>query len=428
MHRSVACRTSVSVLVTLTLVAFGAWVAPAGAQSGGTQGVTAKEIKIGAVIGKTNPNGVKYDQVVTGAQAYFDEVNRDGGVFGKRFKIVKVLDDQTRASKDILAARSMTEEVKPFAVIKAGQEFAGADTYVKAGMPVFGYNIQTQWSKGPNLFGAYGSYICFDCPSLYASFLANKVGAKRVAIFAYGSSPQSAACAESIRKALDRWGPKVAVFDTSISFGFSANDISGAVQAMKDNQVDYVATCMDLNGVVNIKKALVAAGGQGVTFQAPQGYDAETLDELGDDLEDFYFSLQFVPFESAAGNPGMTRFLKAMKQRKLQPNENLLVGWVSAALLTKGIEDAGKQFTQQSVIDAINKTTSWTADGMMSPVNWTSAHGPAQPGDIDCFSYVAVEKGKFVPQFGQPGKPLVCFPVNPYPATLDSPTFQGGTG
>jgi ABC-type branched-subunit amino acid transport system substrate-binding protein len=225
---------------------------------------------------------------------------------------------------------------------------------------------------------------------------------------------------------MDRWGPKVAVFDTSLSFGFSANDVAGAVQAMKDNEVDFVATCMDLNGEVNIKKALVAAGMPDMKFYAPQGYDTKTITELGSDLNGFTFPIQFIPFEQAKVSEGMTEFVKAMKARDLDPTENLLVGWVAAGLLHEGIQEAGKDFTQQSVVDAINGMTDWRSDGMITPVNWKTAHGPSAPGDIGCFAYVLAKDGKFVPSYGQPGKPLVCFPENPYPATLDAPTYIGG--
>lgn len=408
----------------LTAAATLASVAPAGAQSGSVPGVSAKEVKVGAVIAKTNPTGIDYTEVTNGAQAYFDQVNKKGGVHGKQIKIVKVLDDQSRASKNILAARTLVEETKVFAAFQASQEFAGADVYVKAGTPVFGYNIQTQWGKGPNLFGTYGSYLCLEeCPQWSQVFAAQQLGAKRVGIFAYGSSPQSAQCADVTKKAFERWGPRVGVFDTSISFGFSANDISGAVQALKENQVDFVTTCMDLQGVVNLRNAVEAAGLQGVRFYAPQGYGAESLDKFGDDVEGFTFLTQFVPFEAAKGNPGMTEFLKAMKAKGYTPSENYLVGWIGARLLVRGIEDAGKKFTQKSVVDAINSITDWTADSMMDPVNWKTAHGPAAPGETNCVAYVVVEKGKFVPKWGQPGKPMVCIPVNPYPPTLESPNL-----
>lgn len=412
-------------LISVVVGASLALAVPAGAQSSDVPGVSAKQIDIGAVIGKTNPTGVPYEDVVTGAQARFDVINKQGGLFGKKFKIVKTYDDQTRASKSVLAARSLIEEDKVFGALVASQTFAGADNFVKSGMPVAGYNIQIEWSKGPNLFGAYGSYNCPDCPSVSPVYAAQQVGAKRPAIFAYGSSPQSSDCAGAIRRAFDLWGPKAVVFDTSLSFGFSANDISAAVQAMKDNQVDFVATCMNLEGEVNISKALKAAGVTGVKFYAPQGYDKETIADLGSDLDGFTLPIQFVPFELAKGNKGMTEFLAAMKARKLNPTENLLVGWVSAGLLAEGIKASGKNFTQKTVVDEINKLTAWTSDGMIAPVNWQHEHGPAQPGDIGCFAYILANDGKFTPAYGQPGKPLVCFPATPLPANLNNPTYLG---
>jgi ABC-type branched-subunit amino acid transport system substrate-binding protein len=400
--------------------------AVAGAQSASVPGVTAKQIRVGAIIGKTNPTGVQYEQVVTGAKAFFDGLNRKGGVFGRQVKIVDVVDDQTRSSKDLLGARQLVEEDKVFAALVATQEFSGADVFVKSGTPVFGYNIQVDWSKGPNLFGTYGSYLCLDtCPQIGPAYVAQQVGAKHPAIFGYGSSPQSADCANVTKLGFEKWGPKPAVFDTSLSFGFSANDIAGAVQAMKDNQVDFVTTCMDLQGEVNLKKALEAAGVQGTKFYAPQGYDAKNLAQLGDTLDGFTFLTQFVPFEAAQGNPGMTQFVAAMKKIHEVPSENLFVGWVAGELMVRGIQDAGKDFTQQSVVAAINRITDWNANGKTRPTNWTTAHGPAAPGDSSCTAFVTVEKAKFVPVFGQPGKPFVCFPVNPYAATLDVHTFVG---
>jgi len=422
-HGSHGKRWIAALVVTLAAMSPLATIAPAGAQSGAAPGVTPKAIDIGAVIAKTNPTGIRYQDMVDGAQIYFDMVNKAGGVNGRSLKFVKVLDDQTRASKDLLAARSMVEEEKVFAAFEASSEFAGASVYKDAGTPVFGYNIQEDWSNAPNMFGTYGSYLCLkECPQWAGAFIANEGGFKRPAIFAYGSSPQSATCAARTKEAFQKWSADPVVFDTSLSFGFSANDISGAVQAIKDNQVDFVSTCMDLNGMLNIKKAIEAAGIQGVHYLAPQGYDAQTMKDLGKDIDGMYFLAQFTPFEEAKGNPGMTQFLKAMKANGKLPNENLLVGWSGAALLVEGLKKAGKNPTQQGVIDAINQITDWNAGGAIRPVDWTSAHGPAKPGAQGCTSFVQAKNGKFVPVFGDPGKPMICISSNPYPTTLDDHT------
>lgn len=413
-------RWGVAAVAALAVV--GVVAAPVGAQASGAPGVTDKEIEVGAVLAKTNPTGIRYQDVVDGAQAYFDIVNKAGGVNGRKLKFVKVIDDQSRSSKSILGARSLVEEEKVFAAFEASQEFAGADVYKKAGTPVFGYNIQEEWSNAPNMFGTYGSFLCLqDCPQWSGNFVVKQEGFKKPAIFAYGSSPQSADCAKAARDSFDKYGPPVAVYDTSLSFGFSANDIAGAVQAIKENGVDFVQTCMDLNGMLNLKKAIEAAGIQGVHYLAPQGYDAQTLKDLSEDVDGMYFLAQFTPFEASKNNPGMQAFLKAMKQNGKAVNENLLVGWSGAALLVEGLKRAGKNPTQQGVIDAINQITDWNAGGAIRPVDWTTAHTRAAPGSgaKACASFVQARNGKFVPVFGEKDEPMVCINSAPYPQSLD---------
>jgi ABC-type branched-subunit amino acid transport system substrate-binding protein len=413
------------VIAAIALGTIGMWV-PAGAQAGSVPGVTAKQILVGGVAGITNPTGRPYADAFKGAGAYFDMINKQGGIDGRKYKVVANLDDQTRDSKNLLNARSLVEEKKVFAIVPmATQNFASADYLAQKGTPTFGWNIQVDWEKGPNLFGEMGSYLCISagCQVMAPVYIAQKEGAKASGLLAYGSSPQSADCSTTQEASFNRWGPRVKFADRSLSFGFSANDISAAVQAIKDNGVDFVATCMDVNGEASFNKALRQAGVTNVKFYAPEGYDQSILKDLGADLEGFTFVTDFVPFEAANTSKGMQTFLKEMKKRGITPDQHALVGWQSAMLLNEGIKRAGKDFTQKSVVDAVNQITDWTADGTRAKVDWTTAHGPAPAGAMSCSAYVQVKNGKFVPVYGQPGKPFVCFPENPYPATLDNPTY-----
>lgn len=408
----------VAVAVAVAVGSFGV-VAPAGAQSAAAPGVTAKEIKVGGVVGKTNPTGRPYENGFIGAQAYFDLINKKGGVNGRKISMVAKYDDQSRDSKNIAAIRSLVEEDKVFAVLPVEtQNFAGADYLVSKGTPTFGWNINTQWAKGPNLFGAGGSYICMTCPIIAPTFIAQQQGAKKVGLLAYGSSPSSTQCSEGQEAGFDKWGPKVSFKDRSLSFGFSANDVSAAVQAVKDNNVDFIATCMDVNGESNFNKALKQAGVTGVKYYAPEGYDTGVLKELGSDLDGFTFVIGFLPFENAKESKEMQLYIKEMKKRGIEPGEHSLVGWNSAQLLVEGLKKVGKNVTQKGLVDAINSITDWTYAGMRPTVDWTTAHGPAPVGGKSCSAYVEVKNGKFVPVYNQPGKPFVCFPENPYPATL----------
>jgi branched-chain amino acid transport system substrate-binding protein len=422
-------RVVASVIVAALALALLGVAAPAGAQKGKVPGVTADEIRVCGVAGVTNPTGVPYQDGFIGIQAKFAEINKKGGLFGRDLKLVGKYDDQTRDSKNISAVRACVEDDKAFAVAPMiTQTFAGAKYLVDEGVPTFGWNIQKQWELGPNLFAEKGSYLCFDCPNWTPVFIAQQVGAKKAAAFGYGSSPQSADCANNIKSSFEKWGFPFAFTDTSLAFGFSANDVSAIVQAVKDQGVDFITACMDLNGEVNLQKALKAAGVNNVKFWAPQGYDQENLENLGADLNNFYFLVDYVPFELAKGNKELEKFLAAMKKVDQAPTEQALAGWQNGMLLAEGIKRAGKNFTRESVIEENNKITDWTANGIRSKINWTtSGHGPSVPGDMDCVGFVSAVDGKFVPQFNTtPEAPFVCMPINPYPATLNNPTRGDG--
>jgi len=418
-------RVVVSLIVAALGVAVLGVASPASAQKAKVPGVTANEIRVCGVAGVTNPTGVPYQDGFAGIKGYFQRVNKQGGVFGRQMKLVNQYDDQTRDSKNIQAVRSCVEDDKAFAVAPmVTQTFAGAKYLVDNGVPTFGWNIQDQWELGPNLFGEKGSNLCMTCPNLTPVFIAQQQGAHKAAAFGYGSSPQSADCANNIKSSFEKWNFPFAFTDTSLAFGFAANDVSAIVQAVKDQGVDFITACMDLNGEVNLQKALKAAGVNNVKFWAPQGYDQQNLDKLGTDLNGFNFIVPFVPFELAKGNKEMSTFLKSMKKAGQAPTEQALAGWQNGALLVAGIKAAGKNFTRESVVNAINNMTDWTANGLRPKINWKTAHGPSAPGDESCYGYVQVENGKFVPQFKTTtGQPFVCFPVNPYPATLTNPSY-----
>jgi ABC-type branched-subunit amino acid transport system substrate-binding protein len=416
-------RTRVFTAVVGAAMLAGALVvptAPAGAaDSGDRTGVTSNEIKVGGVVSKSNPTGRPYTDAFKGAEAYFNMVNAKGGVFGHKIKMVSELDDQAQASRNVQAVRSLVEEKKVFAVLPVATiVFAGAKYLADKGVPTFGWNINEQWSPAPNLFGQRGSYTCFTCVQPFLAYVAQQAGAKKVAILSY-TSPSSAVCAQGEEASFKKYGPEVAYKDYSLNFGFT--DLSADVQAIKDKGVNFVATCMDVNGNINVGKALKQAGVNDVTIYSPEGYDPAIMKKFSKDLEGYRFGSDFVPFEAAQDSKGMTQFINTIKKNGGTANELALAGWIDADLLVQGIKASGKNFTRQSVVDNLNKLTDYTANGILAPVDWTVAH-TADASQL-CTAALEAKGGKFVPILGQPGKPFVCFP-NPRPDNLDSPTYR----
>jgi len=376
-----------------------------GGGSGQTAGVKSDEIDVGGLAAITGPLGDQYAPIFDGAQAYFDMINEQGGVNGRKIKIAAKLDDATDATRNASQARALVEQHHVFAVLPvASPLFPGGRYLADHNIPTFGWHINPEWSPGQSMFGQDGSFIDFTGVNTFYGYLGKQIGAKKVAIFAYNVS-QSRDCATGAEKAFKQYGFDVAFSDSSLAFGTTSLDAD--VQRVKDAGVDFVTTCMDVTGNTLLSKTLRRAGLTHVRQFWPTGYDAQALAQFPDLYEGVYFRSGFVPFESASISPGMTQFLDEMKKRK--PNtkisEVVLAGWINADLFVNALKAAGKDVTRQKVIDAINGMTNYTANQIEGPVNWTIQH--TQPGPTDCDAYLQVQNAKFVQIFT---KPFVCYP------------------
>jgi ABC-type branched-subunit amino acid transport system substrate-binding protein len=382
-----------------------------GGGTGQTAGLTSSEVRVGGMAAITGPLGDQYVPVFDGAEAYFAMVNAQGGVHGRKIKLVAKLDDATDPTRDASQARALVEQHHVFAVIPvAAPIFAGGTYLAQRNIPTFGWNVNSEWSLGDSLFGEKGSFIDFTGTSAFYGYLAKKVGAKRVAIFAY-TAAQSRDCATLAEKSFKKYGFDVAFSDSSLAFGTTSLDAD--VQRVKEANVDFVTTCMEVIGNTLLSKTLKRAGLTNVKQFWPTGYDQETLSKFPDLYEGVYFRSGFVPFEEASRSPGLAKFLAEMKKRKpnVKITEVVLAGWIDADLFVTGLRAAGPKPTRQKVIDAINSISDYTADGIEPPIDWRVQHHATNP--TDCDAYLQVQNGKFTPVFTQP---FACYPH-------DSPTI-----
>ncbi|MGO9456538.1 MAG: hypothetical protein ACLP62_05755, partial [Acidimicrobiales bacterium] len=81
--------------------------------------------------------------------------------------------------------------------------------------------------------------------------------------------------------------------------------------------------------------------------------------------------------------------------------------WESAALLAAGIKAAGSHLTQANVVKATNQLTTFTANGINTPMNWTRTHTYSTPPF--CSAFVQVQGTKLEPVLGQGKQVFLCF-------------------
>jgi len=389
-------------------------------------GVTENEIRVGGVVSKTNPLGGDYASAFDGVKAYFAMINnsQEKGIYGRKLRLTSERDDQVGMNRQEVQALLSEDDV--FAVLPvAVLLFTGADLLGQAGQPTFGWNINAEWGSEqaagpPNLFGEKGSYLCFTCPGQPVPWLAKQVKATKVGVLAY-QSQQSADCAKGLQASFDKYpSAKITFLDTSLSFGVS--DLSTDVSRMKDKGVDLVATCMDTNGTLTLAKEIRKQGLHAIQYLS-NTYNHEFIDQNAPFFEGSYTATYFTPFEVKPKPAGLNQFQHWMKRGGFKQNENSLAGWMNADLFYRGLRAAGPEFTRQRVVDAINSMTDYTAGGLVAGIDWTTAHSQNPPQGCSVVS--KIEHGKFVPTFGEPGKPFRCLQANPLADTLQSkPTVK----
>lgn len=374
------------------------------------QGVTDTEIRVGGVASVTNPLGGGYGDAFAGVQAYFDMVNSEGGIYGRRLVLASERDDAVANNRSEVQGLISQDDV--FAVLPvASLLFTGADLLVRDRIPTFGWLINTEWQGSAadpraNLFGQSGSYLCFTCATPVLPWLAQEIGAHRIGLLAY-AVPQSTDCAKGIRASFDAFGgatdSEVAFVDQSLNFGVA--DLSVQVSKMKDAGVDLVTTCMDTNGVVTLAREMRKQRLDAVQY-LPNAYDHDFVKEFGDLFAGSFVRTDFVQWEVKDKPPGLERYLHWIEAAGGEPSENSLVGWLNADLFVAGLHGAGPDFDRQKVVDAVNRLTHYTADGVLHRVDWTHAH--TEVSKVPCMFLSEIEDSAFVPNFSEPGRPFIC--------------------
>jgi ABC-type branched-subunit amino acid transport system substrate-binding protein len=373
-------------------------------------GVSDDEIRVGGVVTVTQSvTGASYGGAFDGVDAYFDYINKtQGGVYGRKLVLASKRDDQF--SKNRQEVQGLLSEDDVFAALPmATNLFSGAQLLVDGGVPTFGWDIQAEFGSEknkpgpPNLFGAAGSFICFTCANASTFvWLPKKLHRQNIGIIAYNVE-QSADCATGAKNSIQKFKAGKVVFeDNSLQFGNP--DFSAQVAQMKEKNVNFIISCIDFNGDLNMIREMKRQGLDAIQ-SFPNAYEHSFVKENAEFLNGNYLFTLFAPLETKPAPEGVKLYKKWLKKTGGKDTENSVFGWINADLFVEGLKAAGPDFTRQKVIDAINKMKNYTAKGLLPGVDWTQAH----ENDYDCAAIMKIVNGTFKPVFGKPGKPFVCF-------------------
>jgi ABC-type branched-subunit amino acid transport system substrate-binding protein len=372
--------------------------------------VTATEIRVSGVTSTTNPVGGLYGTAFEGVQAYFDMINSQGGIYGRKLVQVSRHDDQLSNNKREVQA--ILDQDNVFAVLPVATifSFSGASLLAQNNIPTYGWGINAEWTGPPNLFGHFGA-LCngASCPSIWMPYVASKLHKQRIGILAY-SVPASSDCVDTTKASFDKYPTAKIVYSTK-ALSFGVTDLSADVKKMMDANVDFVTTCMDNNGVLTLAREMRQQG-LNATQYLPNAYDHDFMDKNAGFFEGAVVLVQQAPLETSPKFKALQDYITWMDKGGDKRTENAAVGWANADAFVTGLRAAGPNFTRQKVIDGLNRETTYDAGGMMAPVDWTKQHTELHY-PRSCVPFTMIKSGKFVPVWGEPGKPFICWDGNP---------------
>ena len=338
-------------------LALGAALA-AGAETGVTEG----QILLGQSAVFTGPAADLGTEMRNGALAYFNHVNAQGGVNGRKI-VLKSVDDRYEPENAKLATKQLIEDDKVFALFG----YVGTPTFNAAAplikesrVPLVAAFTGAESLRDPVIryvFNVRASY--FDETEQIVQHLTS-MGVDKIAVF-YQNDAYGKAGLEGVTRALKKRNMEVAGTATVERNTVDVNKAVAEMAKVKPQAVVMISAYKSCAAFIKqMKKGGMAPSFWNVSFVGSKAL-AKELDNDGRGVQ----ISQVVPFpwdESIPVVREYTRLLKA-SSTTAEPNFSSLEGFISAKVMVEGLKRAGRNLTRESLIRALETMDPYDVGG-----------------------------------------------------------------
>jgi len=332
-------------------------------------GVTADLVRLGAFCDLSGPNAAIGLAALRGYSAFYDHVNRWGGVCGRKIQLL-VEDDGFDPRRTSQAVKRLVEQEDVFAIVSplgTVPNLAVLDYLLEKGIPVVSpHSGLSVWAEPlkRTYFALQPSYSVEG--RILAQYALDEIKPERIAVFAVDDQFGREGSGAFVRE-LGRHGKSPCVMITHSAGERSPLKWVRELSAHKPDLVlvyTYVKTAADL---------LLAANGEGFR---PAWLGSYVLS--GPDL------FQFAGTEATHGlrvaqypagprhHRGERLFRRLMEQRygDEQPGTHSRIGYAAAQLVVEGLTRAGPELTREGFIHALEDVREWTG-GLLPPISYS---------------------------------------------------------
>lgn len=337
-------------------------------------GVTSDKILLGQSAPLTGPAAQLGIQMRTGLQLYFDRVNREGGVGGRKIELITV-DDGYEADRAAAATKKLIEEDKVFALIGyvgTPTSVASLPIFTAARVPFFAPFTGADALRTPlnrNIFHIRASY--FDETERIVDFLVAS-GIKKISVF-YQNDAYGKAGLTGVERAMAK--RKIAIAATG-TVERNTVDVAAAVKTIGAVSPDAVIMISAYKSCAQFIRQAKAAG-MGAQFINVSFVGSKALaDELGKDGVGVVIS-QVVPFPNVAKTQIVREYQEQMKKAGSSDfNFSSLEGFIAAKVFVEALRREGKDVTRERLISTLESMNSFDTGGFIvgfSPAKHTGS-------------------------------------------------------
>ena len=382
---------------TTAVIAFAAMSGSALAQKKYDTGASDTEIKLGNIstisgpvpgFGQTGQNAVK---------AYFNYINSQGGVCGRKLTLV-TSDDRLDAGTNRSETDRLKNEVFGFVGDTTVVDDGGADVLSGTNIADCSLAIGTKRNSMPNSFSPNPIDPSVNTNGTVGifSWLKANMGLTKVAVV-YPSQADARTRGQAYMADIQAAGLAVAgPYEVAVT----ETNYAGVASKIKSDAADGVITTLEVNGMAKLAQAFKQIGyTPKVPFYGAQAYGQQFLSLAGDAAEGTVLPLTYDIFEDSGSNPAVAAFLEWYERSNpgSKPDFFSVMSWAAADMMVQGIEAAGPTPTRDKVLAALGTLTAFDAHGFLAPRN------PPAKKIGDQFLVVKVQGGKWVRQFPDSG-------------------------
>lgn len=334
-------------------------------------GISDTTILVGQSAAFSGAAAVLGREIRDGAKAYFDLVNSEGGVFGRKIEM-KSLDDGYEPDRAAANTQKLINEEKVFALfayVGTPTSAAALPIFTEARVPFVGPFTGAELLRSPfnrYIFNVRASY--YDETEKIVEQLVS-TGIKNIAVF-YQNDSYGKAGLTGVEIAMKKRNILISATGTVERNTIKVEDAVKAIAKVKPDAVVMACgykSCSEF--IRQIKKAGSNAQFFNVSFVGSKALSSD----LGADGAGVAIS-QVVPFPWSPSIPIVKEYQKVMSRFAPQSpySFSTLEGYIAAKVFVEGLKKTGIDPTREKFIAALEKIQNWDLGGFsvnFSPTN-----------------------------------------------------------